>query len=677
MNILKNDLIKLVGNVATEDAAAFKYAEHLYELLCEALPERISTAYAHAVECGDAPRALRLLAEHFRAREDNLPEELSSRGAYNKSVADDFLRGRVSVVGVDWEFTDGQIDYLFDPTEIKPPVNYEWLWQFNRHREWSEIARAYRDTGDETYAKFFNTDLLRWIRDSFIPDNWNGARSTWRTLECGLRLLGSWQRAFDGFKRSTSVSDIALLLMVASMIRQAKHLIEHPTGKNWLVMESNGVFTFSALFSELRCSAEMRRISLERLTAEISGQILPDGMHNELSPDYQLCVFNCGANIYELCLSLGIRDALPDGFEELLKSTVRAAVRLSTPAFTQPSTNDTFTVHTETFTARAERLFGQDPLFSFVNTKRGEAAPQYLAASDYLPYAGFAVMRSDLGEDAAYLCFDVGPIGRAHCHQDKLNIILFKGKRQLLYDDGGGQYDISPQRLYAISGYAHNVVLVDGLPQLRGEPLVSCEPIDAAWVSNSRFDYAKGLYDDGFADGYDGGVMNAVERAPLAVRSATHLREIRFEKPGLFIVRDTLTSRDGKPHDYELLFHLDTDGVDEIWKYRNAVATHFGDGYELAMIPLDADENAILKTYHAVKEPKMQGWYNGRNDEHLHEALTVSRTVPSAVDYVFTTLLIPFRSGGEMPSIMSFENGRVAVRADGVDYEVDLLRLDS
>ncbi len=87
------------------------------------------------------------------------------------------------------------------------------------------MARAFRDTGDERYALAFRTQLLRWIAQTDAPAvNRNGPGSAWRTIECGLRLLRSWQVAFDGFCKH--LDDATLLLMIASMHRQAKQTKE-------------------------------------------------------------------------------------------------------------------------------------------------------------------------------------------------------------------------------------------------------------------------------------------------------------------------------------------------------------------------------------------------------------------------------------------------------------------
>lgn len=136
--------------------------------------------------------------------------------------------------------------------------------------------------------------------------------------------------------------------------------------------------------------------------------------------------------------------------------------------------------------------------------------------SRFLPYAGFAVMRGGWEPDAAYLAFDVGPLGVAHRHQDKLSFTLWKGGEELVFDDGGGHYERSAFRSYAISAHGHNTLLVDGLGQRRNVPLRMEKPIDAGWTSAFDADAAFGVYDQGFG--------------PKELRLARHRRDIRFDR---------------------------------------------------------------------------------------------------------------------------------------------------
>jgi hypothetical protein len=351
---------------------------------------------------------------------------------------------------------------------------------------------------------------------------------------------------------------------------------------------------------------------------------------------------------------------VPKEFEKLIKDTVNAAVALSTPAFTQPRTNDCYTIPTNRFTLRAETLFGKDPVWSFVNTQRAEGeAPKGEQASKFLPYAGFVAMRSDWGADATYMCFDVGPLGMAHMHQDKLNINIFKGSEELVYDDGGGQYEISAVRGYACSALGHNTVLVDGMPQNRKGPKQMSEPIDVNFISNDAYDYACAVYDDTFG-------------ANLTT-PATHKREVRFCKPEFFVVSDTLTSTDGNAHSYEAIFHLDTTKVKPIDGYKNALISDFGRKYEIAIIPLDCEcAEPELKAISARKEPSLRGWYNGRNEACLHEAITVSREVRDVKNYRFNTLFIPLERDAALPKVTPLGNGKYNVCVNGKEFAFDL-----
>lgn len=660
---IKPQLIEIAKKVTAKDTTALKYAEHLFELISAIDPQKICSDYVKAINESNYALACDILAEYYRKKPRNIPAELSAKGSYNNIAADRTVEGYACEVNVDWKFDDGVFDFLFNPTYMQGSVNHEWLWQFNRHSYWINLARAYVGTSDEKYALAFERQLLGWIDQTDIPEKWNAPGSAWRTIECGLRLLGSWQVAFDGFIRSREINNVTMLLMIASMLRQANHLVSHPTKRNWLMMEMNGVYTFSVLFDELKCSEANRKIATEYLLRELSSQILPDGMHNELSPDYQRVVFGCAANFYSVALAIGKKDEIPSEFTDLIKSTAGAAIALSTPSFAQPLTNDCHVIPTASFTKRAEMLFGERPEWTFVNSCRAQGhAPSGETASVFLNYAGFAVMRNDWSEDSAYLCFDVGPLGMAHAHQDKLNIIMYKGEEELVFDDGGGHYDLSEVRQYAKSGYAHNTVLVDGNAQNRKLPLQYEEPVDAHWISNRIFDYAFGIYDDAFGQ--------------ELLTPVTHKREVRFCKPDFFCVSDTLISRDGNTHDYEILFHLNTITVNILDEYDNAVMSDFGKKYDIVIIPVDTDESEVsLKVISGQTDPEIRGWYNGRNETYLHKATTVSREIRGVRDHRFTTLLFPVKRGGELPKIEKTTDGRIKVCFNQKEYDINVNEL--
>ncbi|MBE6593623.1 MAG: hypothetical protein E7642_06475 [Ruminococcaceae bacterium] len=655
-NNRRNQLLEIVSEVTQDKKVSKKFASYLEELLDVVDPKVVGEAFGKALENNDYSTAIKECAAYFRAKPDfDSKTGFSAKGSYDTWSADNCVNGTFTVVGVKWTFDGGKVDFLFNPTSINGPLNNEWVYQFNRHQYWNNLARTYVGTGNEKYAKAFRDQMLTWLTQTDVT-----SRDSWRTIECGLRLSGPWLVAFDGFKKSASLDDLTLLLMVASMHRQASHMTKNYSSGNWLMMELNGVFSFSAMFTELSDSNANRENVESRIVSDVSAQVLPDGMQYELSPDYHWVTLVNALNFCSLSRNLGY--GVDDELVVIIKDMINAAILLSTPAFTQPNTNDTYTLNTSMFLQKsALEILGTLSEYSYILSNRAEGeAPTGDTASAFLSYAGFAAMRSDWGADAAYMCFDVGPLGAAHIHQDMLNIILFKGDQQLIYDDGGGQYDQSEYRDYAVSGYAHNTVLVDALAQTREEPKSVSEPIDAGWITNDVFDYATATYDSSFG----------------GKKSATHKREVRFCKPGFFIVADTLTSVDGNAHDYELLFHLDTTQVKELDEYQNGVMSEYGDTYEIVIIPLDQDPSSVELNCISGSTDPIKGWYNGRNDEVLHEAMTVSRTVSDVEDFKFTTLLFPVKSGDALPTVTQNDDGEITVNFEGQTYVVDIDNLN-
>ncbi len=640
------------------ELSAEKRSAHLKELFQHLDPRFFGEDYSAALCVDDDAAAVRAVARYFRARPGRAFFSLPDLFPLHAERGERAIRGEVEEINVPWRFLNGRIDFLFNPTLRHGPVNHEWLWQLNRHVYWCDMAKLFVANGGEAYVKAFDTQLRDWIAQTDCPADWNAPGSAWRTIEAGLRLLRSWPRAFEVFRKEPGFSDENICLMLASMHRQACHLMAHQTGGNWLLMEMNGAYAFAALFPEFQDSARIREEAGAVFASAISQQVLPDGMQDELSPDYHIVAFSCVSRMVKLAQAEQFFDELPPELSVLPERLADAYLALTTPGFTQPRTNDCYTMHTGLVVADAAGYSPERADFRWVASNRREGHPPAgESASRFLPWAGFIAMRSDWEADAAYLCFDVGPLGMAHIHQDMLNINLYRGGEELIFDDGGGQYEESAARQYALSAAGHNTVLVDGLSQNRREPRRLEAPIDADWVSTPELDYARGVYDAEFGE--------------ARTRPAIHAREVRFCKPDFFCVLDTLTSRDGKPHEYRLLFHLDTLKMDPVSEFSGALLSDFGRTYDVLLLPL-FPEKLTVGTVSGQTEPCLSGWFVGRNDTRLHPATTVSMTAKEVVDFRFATLLFPLRRGEALPEVVSLSGNRFAVTFRGRCSELNL-----
>jgi hypothetical protein len=198
-------------------------------------------------------------------------------------------------------------------------------------------------------------------------------------------------------------------------------------------------------------------------------------------------------------------------------------------------------------------IFPKNPVFRWVVSGGREGVkPAYLSTA--LPWSGIDIMRTGWDKDAIWALFDAGPLGRAHVHEDKLNLLIYAGGRSAIEESGRYCYDDSEVSHYVSSTRAHNTVRVDGQDQNRRKNY-TWQAGDIKQLSGmtyrheESFDFAQGEYNEGYG--------------PAADKSVTHRRGVLFlKKPPLgldpfFVVIDRFLSEENKPHKYDVLWHFD------------------------------------------------------------------------------------------------------------------------
>jgi len=282
-------------------------------------------------------------------------------------------------------------------------------------------------------------------------------------------------------------------------------------------------------------------------------------------------------------------------------------------------------------------LFPERDDYRWAGSNRQEGTPPRDVSHGF-PYAGYCVMRSSWGSDANMLCFDAGPPGIAHVHQDKLSVTLWAYGRELLLDTGGGPYEKSKWREYGLDTYSHNTVLVDNHPHRR-QHFASFDSLDdVSWRSLDDFDYAAGVYDDLYGEG----------------RLATHHRRILFIKPDIFFVVDTLVP--SGEHTYQARWHLKEPNA-RLQEGTNTVAT-MDDGLpNLAIVPL-LTEDLSVDLVSAQEEPELMGWWIRKKvDVKALPAATVCHTRTGRGIQQMATLLMPLPAGTPNPIVEVTQSG--------------------
>ncbi len=609
-------------------------------------------AVRKAYEANKYTLALYEVAEYFRRK--TTPLELIRKPTANPATTVDETGDRICqhvFAGYGSTIEMGPtIDWNRQPKETGVA---EWLWDFNSHHHFTALLEAYLNTANEKYAREFVDQMTDFIIQNPAPPYTLTRVGSWRNLEAGNRMIASWPQSFYGFLSSPSFTPQAIALMLGSIWSHGDYLHKHPAGlrrpTNWSVVDSSGLVGVSVYWPELAQAGTWRESGFARLERQLNLQVYPDGAQYELAPSYHLYCLDRFKRALELGRQTG--HALPDAYAKGVERMYEFVMWLVKPDGTVPAFSDSHRNDVRAVLREGGAMFDRNDV-RYVASGGVDGTPPS-GASHLLPYAGYAVMRSDWSPDALYLCFDGGPVGTNHQHEDKLSFVLSAYGKNFIVDRGPYIYTRDEWRKWCISTAAHSTVLIDGKGQQRmktGQELTAAEHPETRWQSTDDFDYAFALYDTGYGP---------------TLTPVTHRRHIFFRKPLYWVIVDEIEG-DGK-HRVETLFHFASDQqVHADGKGR--VTTVNPDGPNLAIQPA-LTELVRCDVVKGQEEPVIQGWDAAHGNERTAAPTVVYQEEalsPSHQAY----LLYPTRVGEESGTLASF-------RVTGETIEVTVTMPDS
>ncbi|MBR5078601.1 MAG: alginate lyase family protein [Victivallales bacterium] len=596
-----------------------------------------------AVEKRDYKQAGHALAAYLKQRETpRMPQMWKDRPTpeerkpqYNTHPADEIVAHRLTSCEFTHQFGE-RIEWLINPT----PLKYnEWTWQLNRHPFWNTLVDAYWQTGDEKYGKEFVNQMRGWVEDCLVPEagSGNAPYSAWRTITTGIRTFGPWPNCFFRMLGSPVFDDDSIVLMVKSFYEHARHLRANPTRNNWLAMEMNGLFHIAVLFPEFKESQEWRDYAIGRIYKELDLQVYPDGAQKELAPGYHGVSLGNFLGLYNIGKLNNVK--MPEDYCQRLERMYQYYMNIRMPDGRCPALNDSLWGQTAGVLTNGQRLFPNRTDFLYAATYGAQGtAPSF--TSVWMPYAGWAVMRTGWDTDAMYMHVDVGPFGAGHQHEDKLSIIAAAYGRKILTEGACYAYDVSQYRRYTLAAAAHNIVNVDGKPQHRrgkAEYNVVEEPLQNRWRSDDVVDFIEGRYDEGFGDNND--------------KTVTHYRAVLFVKPQYWLVFDVLSPKDAAEHAYESMFHLAN--VEAVLNEKTMAVRGCDENVpNIAILPIKADGLTATIVKGKEDEPA-QGWElrSGYYDKHAIPTALYNRK--AAGQWLEPWLLYPLKANETQPPVQS------------------------
>lgn len=317
------------------------------------------------------------------------------------------------------------------------------LWNYNLHyfEYLLALLAAYRKTGEVAYIEKAVACVAGWIDRNPLKHGGTG----WEPYTVSLRLT-SWLSFYVQAKEWFSQNSAFSKRLFRSIHEQYRFLAQH-TEKDLLgnhYFENIKTLVLCALFFQ---DESMLRVALKELKMQCKEQILPDGMHFELSPMYHHIILE---GMLRVAVALRSAECRDSEIESYLQPMLDAAHSLSEGLERLPLFNDcgnNVAKSLNALQAAAKIHFGLTPRFQ----NRLEASGYYVFKQ------GDIKLIVDAGQP--------GPQyipGHAHC--DAMSFELFKTGKPVLVNCGTYAYQCQ-QRGFFRSTAAHNTVMQDGVEQ--------------------------------------------------------------------------------------------------------------------------------------------------------------------------------------------------------------------
>lgn len=372
--------------------------------------------------------------------------------------------------------------FSFNDETYTLPANFDWTQNPSPDREWlillhkfyfaAGLGEEFCLTGERRYLDKWVELTEAWIDSvalDFLPSD-----------VCGRRVQ-NWIFAhyfFVSQAKSPLLSGDFYSKFLASLCRQVNYLCENLTpARNHRTIELYAIFMAAVVFPEFKDAARWLEFSRQELCANIEADLLPDGVHCEMSTDYHHLVLRNYLNIVKLAHLNQIE--MPPIIDERIQAALEFAKFVHKPDGSIPALSDGDSRNFIDVLRQGFYLYQDQELAYIVSQGRVGKVPA--TRSKLFANSGYAILRSGWGAgndafgDERYLIFDCGPLGAGnHGHLDLLSFEMAAYGKSLIVDPGRFTYHEPPAdsvepnwRVYFRGTAAHNTVQIDGKEQTR------------------------------------------------------------------------------------------------------------------------------------------------------------------------------------------------------------------
>ena len=502
------------------------------------------------------------------------------------------------------EVRDGRFLVHGREVTLVPPIDWRqdphgsrsWGYQLQALIWLTPALRLYADSGEREAFAVPLEIVLDWVSTHIDGDGEEGDLA-WYDMAVAQRAPTIAYMLRAGLSEEMLEREQALSLLAACS-RHGVELAdpdEYAADHNHGLAQDEGLYLLARQVPTLPAARAWSELAVRRLRRTLSATICePEGSHLEHSSEYQFAITRMVARLAE---TIGELSELPELLERMRKTTAWQIM----PNGRLPQLGDTDDADGDPWAAKAG---------------------SQLRGLEALPQSGYAFVR----EGDSYLALSAGYHSSAHKHADGTGFVLYEGGAVLLGDAGRwGYYEQEPDRLYARSAFAHNVLTVDEQ--------------DFDWRESDP--YRSGLLAAGEGEGW----YAILATNPLYARQGVAHRRLLLYRPGeLLVVVDEVRAEE--PHGYARRFHFGP-GFEARLDDSGHVAIE-GERISATLTDLGADTK--LELDRGRDEPTRLGWTYPSDRERLPVWTATLRT--DAADATMTAVLT---LGDSAPSVTRVE----------------------
>lgn len=435
-----------------------------------------------------------------------------------------------------------------------PSADVEWHILLHKFYYAVGLGLGFQRDGDARYAQRWAQLIDGWM--AVTPVGFIAADVTGRRVQNWIYS----HRQFVAPSVAAPVDAGFHRRLLHSLHEQVEYLCAHLTPKrNHRTLELMAILLAGVAFPEMKRAAFWREFALRETVANVAADLLPDGVHCELSTDYHHLALRNWLHVRRLASRHGM--AVAPQFDAALQRALGFSLHAHAPNGVVPSFSDGDARDWRALLAEGATLFGREDL-RFVASLGREGTPPAVRVAHFSD-SGYHVIRSAWPaaphfHEAQHLVFDCGPLGEGnHGHFDALSFELHACGRPLVVDPGRYTYSeagATNWRVHFRGTAAHNTVCVDGLTQTAYRP----KPVDQGSRHADgavRHKIAGPAPQVALLDSASHPMLDLLHgRCASQAYDALHQRCIAFAGGSYWIVCDTL--RAPTPHRYELRFQL-------------------------------------------------------------------------------------------------------------------------